>query len=356
MQSSSPATSAGVGSSEASTSLSGTTDEPATTSGSEMSGGPDSTGVVDGCAVIPQPEEWEWLAEGWEAGAEGDFDLYLWGGFGGSAVLHDDEILFFYQGAEGWSDVEESVTYRAIGLATAAEPASFIKDPASPVIEWRPNDAEEEGAASVAVGVDPDGMIVAFYGANTQVGPMQVNADGRWATSEDGRSFMDIGVALDHGDAALFGSGDELFPVIAFFHGDTWYVYYLPNGSPRARELGVAWGPTPDALDDSAGVQARGSAVTAWGMQSAVALCEDSYALFLNDTTISTMTARTVEFGEPAVASDVVATYGFEAEGTIPAFGQGAVLLDRAAEIWYLVYRVDDASRYDIRTAALVVE
>jgi hypothetical protein len=46
--------------------------------------------------------------------------------------------------------------------------------------------------------------------------------------------------------------GDELFPVASYHHEGTWYVFYLPNGSPQGRDLAVAWGPDALRLEQSA--------------------------------------------------------------------------------------------------------
>jgi len=309
---------------------------------------------ASGCAVVPAASDWEYLGNAFGPGQEGEFDRYLWGGFGGSAIRFGDEILLYYQGAAGYSDEQESVSFRAIGLATSPDGTRFRKDPASPILEWVPQLGEEEGVASVAVGAAPQGEILAFYGANTRSGPTTVNADGRWATSVDGRHFTDHGIALDHADPAVFGWGDELFPVIAFYHGDNWFVYYLPNGRLSGR-LGIARGSTPSALTDTAGVSANGKPVTAWGMQSAVQLCGDVYALFLNDVAAKTLSVRLTDLREPGLASDALQTYRFPATDAQPEFIQGAVLLDRDAGYWYLYYRTGDQSRYDIRRAPYVM-
>jgi hypothetical protein len=317
--------------------------------------GPGSvTGSWANCIDIPQAHDWEYVGTAFESGIEGEFDRYLWGGFGGSTIRLDDEILLYYQGARGFSEVQQSVIFRSIGLAVSADGTTFTKDTVSPVLEWTPKAGEEEGAASVAVAVGPGGEIVAFYGANTMSGATTVNADGRWATSADGRDFTDRGIVLDHGDRDVFGSGDELFPVIALFHGQTWYVYYLPNGEIRGR-LGVAFGRSPDALDENASVRMGKRQVLAWGMASAAQLCGDIYALFLNDVESKTMTVHLVDLNNPEALSDPVATYRFSPTDRMPGFSQGAVHLDRETGYWYLYYRVDDASRYAVRRAPLVM-
>ena len=139
-----------------------------------------------GCAVLPDVSDWEYWGTAVEPGRDGDFDYYLWGGFGGAAIRFGGEVLLYYQGASGYSDIQESVSFRTIGLATSIDLSSFRKDPASPILEWTPNGGEEEGVASMAVSVGPDGQVHAFYGANTQTGPTTVSADGRWARRPHG--------------------------------------------------------------------------------------------------------------------------------------------------------------------------
>lgn len=303
-----------------------------------------------GCAVIPAGGDWEYVGTAFGPGREGEFDRYLWGGFGGSAIRFGGEVMLYYQGAYDYSEVQQSVTYRSIGLATSSDGVSFRKDPASPVLEWTPQMGEEEGVTSVAVALHPDGRMIAFYGANTRIGPISVNADGRWASSVDGRVFVDRGVALDHADPDIFGSGDELFPVAATYHRSVWYLHYIPNGE-RSGDLGVAWGTSPDALHDTAAVQIGGEAVRAWGMQSVIQLCDDTFALFLNDVRSRTMSVRVTDLRAPSLASEPLETYRFEATESRPEFVQGAVLLDREAGYWYLFYRSGERSRYDIRRA-----
>jgi hypothetical protein len=62
-------------------------------------------------------------------------------------------------------------------------------------------------------------------------------------------------VVLDHSNRAVWGWGDELFPVIGFHDNGRWFTYYIPNGVPQRGQLGVAWGNSRDNLTNTA--QAR---------------------------------------------------------------------------------------------------
>ena len=46
------------------------------------------------------------------------------------------------------------------------------------------------------------------------------------ATSTDGLAFTDQGYVLAWDDPAVWGYGDELFPLGVFADGDEWAVYY----------------------------------------------------------------------------------------------------------------------------------
>jgi hypothetical protein len=121
------------------------------------------------------------------------------------------------------------------------------------VVTHLPNNGEEEGANSAAVALDETGRFVMFYGGATEIDAHHINADGRVATSANGLDWLDRSViALDHTDPKLYGYGDEIFPIAAYRHGDNWYVYYVTNGGPTSRDVGVAWGPSWDQLSNSA--------------------------------------------------------------------------------------------------------
>lgn len=216
---------------------------------------------------IPAHSDWTDYGVIFEAGALGEWDYQLWGAFTGTAVKKDGTTYLYYQGARGYRTAfDETVTWRAIGLATSPDGINFTKSRANPVVTWFPNNEGEEGPTSGAATLDEGGDIVLYYGANTAVSKTSVNADGRLATSADGLNFTDRGIALDHRDGSVWGSGDELFPIIAFHDAGRWFVYYLPNGTPQSRKLGVAWGDDRAELTNSSGVSSGLSRIRAWGM------------------------------------------------------------------------------------------
>ncbi|MBW2524169.1 MAG: hypothetical protein JRI23_08335 [Deltaproteobacteria bacterium] len=295
--------------------------------------------------AIPTVAEWTDQGTIFQAGTAGQWDLYLWGGFGGSAVLLAGEILLYYQGSDGYDVTEDTVTHRAIGVATSSDGLTFTKHGQNPVLTWLPNAHIEEGAASFGAVAATAGDVVAYYGANTAISASQVNADGRLAVSSDGLSFADSGVVLDHADDAVWGSGDELFPVAAVEHEGRWLAFYIPNGSPERGQLGVAWGTARDGLTDSGPVEVGGEPIAAWGMAGWAWLAADELALFVSDVQQDTIAAYRIDPTAPTSATGPEATFQFA------NMSQGTVLLDESEGRWLLYYRNADASAYGVRVA-----
>ncbi len=298
-------------------------------------------------ATLPIPAQSEWTDYGpiIEAGALGEWDYQLFGGFTATAVKKNGTYYLYYQGASGYRIADDTVTWRAIGVATSPDGINFTKYSGNPIITWFPNDNGEEGAVSGGVMLDDNGEFVLYYGANTEQSDTLINADGRLATSADGFNFTDLGVVLDHADGSVWGSGDELFPIIAIHDAAQWFVYYIPNGTAHSRTLGVAWGDSRNSLTDSAGAVSGSEAVPAWGSGGSARIDPDTYALFLNDLTLSTFEARTVSLSAPEQLSAPVETYQFA------DFRQATVLLDEETDTWFMYYRSADDGEYGVKLA-----
>jgi hypothetical protein len=295
-----------------------------------------------GAPAIPSSSAWTDRGLFLRAGNPFEWDHILWGGFARNVIKKDGVFFFYYQGSTNYDEVYETVAYRSIGLATSSDGINFEKYPGSPVLSWLPHAWLEEGAVSAAPLVTPKGAIGLFYGANTRIDSWNVNGDGRFALSEDGSVFRDQGIALDHTNRTIWGSGDELYPILSFSDGSRWYVYYLPNGTSVARRLGVAWGSDPMSLSSSAGVtDAGGALVPAWGAGSAAPLGGGDYALFFNNG--GTVTVWRMNVAAPDRLTGPIATYAF------PNMSSGSLLLD--GDTWYLYYLNDTYDGYGVRTA-----
>lgn len=296
------------------------------------------------------PAEGDWVDHGliFTKGPEGAWDSILWGGFAGCVTKKNGTYYLYYQGSDGYDDIEDTVTNRKIGVATSSNGLNFQKYANNPVVTHAPNNNIEEGAVSCGVSLDGGNMVM-YYGANTYAGGSAVHANGIAAESSDGFNFSNSGVALNYADPNLWGNGDEVFPVISFKAPETnqWIVYYIPNGVSQSRTLGVAWGSNRLNLSNSAGVRnPSGSSITTWGMGGgAVSLQDGTYAVFTNDVSTRRMEARIMNPNNPSSFSNPVQTYNFS------NFNSGVVYYDTANSTWYLYYRNQDASGYGVKTA-----
>jgi hypothetical protein len=305
-----------------------------------------SAAPVHTADVISIPTQQDWTDYGivLSAGALDEWDYQLFGGFAGTVVKRDGIFYLYYQGARGYRLIyDETVTWRAIGVATSPDGINFTKSDSNPSLVWFPTMEGEEGAVSGAVTLDEGGEIVLYYGANTAETSTLVNADGRMATSVDGHHFTDQGTVLDHQNRSLWGSGDEIFPIIAIHDAGRWFVYYIPNGTPQKGQLGVAWGDSRDALTNSSSVFSGSSSIAVWGMGSSAKIGPDTYALFLNDQFKSRVEVRTVSLNAPNQLSEPVAIYPLE-----KAY-EACILLDEQTSTWFMYYRTENG--YGVKLA-----
>ena len=296
---------------------------------------------------IPHTSDWVDRGTILEQGEPGAWDHLLYGGFTGTVIKRDGTLFLYYQGARAFDEELQTVTDRAIGVATSQDGLRFEKSASNPVVTWQPNDGPEEGAVSGAALAEPQGQVVLYYGGNTQINRRNVRADGRLALSDDGILFSDHGVVLGHADSARWGFGDELFPILALSDGGDVYVYYVPSGSRRRWRLSVAWGPAYTDLRWSGEVQAPAADLNAWSMASAVRLGARRYAVFLNQRGQPGMQVRLVDLERPWRVSETVRTYDFD------NMASGIVFRDEETQVWYLYYLSSDFSGYGVRTASL---
>lgn len=293
------------------------------------------------------PAQSDWVDQGiiLEAGAEGDWDYYLWGGFAFSAIKKDATYYLYYQGSSDYrTEYDETVLWRAIGVATSSDGIHFTKYEGNPVLTWFPNQNGEEGAVSSGVTLGEQGETFLFYGANTHESPTSVNADVRVASSLDGFNFTDLGLALNRNDRSVWGAGDELFSVTAIYDSGKWFVYYIPNGTSEGGLLGVAYGNQYDALDQSSAVTSGGESISVWGTAGHVRLDTESYALVLNNVRENRTEVRLVSLQTPNIASEPVAIYHFD------EVQQAVLLLDEERETWFMYYRTHENS-YGVKLA-----
>lgn len=294
---------------------------------------------------IPQQEDWVDQGTILESGVAGEWDYYLWGGFAFSVIKRNGVYYLYYQGASDYrTDYDESVLWRAIGVATSTDGIHFSKYEDSPILTWFPNQYGEEGAVSSGVTLGDEGETMLYYGANTQESPVTVNASVRVASSTNGLNFTDLGIVLDRKDRSIWGSGDELFSVDAIYDSGKWIVYYIPNGTAESGMLGVAHGNQFNILNESSAVTSNGKPIPVWGTAGHVKLDQDTYALVLNNVREKRTEVRLVSLQSPNIVSDPLAIYQFD------EVQQAVLLLDEENETWFMYYRTLDNS-YGVKLA-----
>ena len=299
--------------------------------------------------IIQIPTQEDWIDQGiiLEAGTEGEWDYYLWGGFAFSAIKKNDIYYLYYQGSSDYrTEYDETVLWRAIGVATSPDGIHFNKYEANPILTWFPNQYGEEGAVSSGVTLDENGKTIIFYGANTQESPITVNADSRAATSSNGFDFTDLGIVLNRRNSSVWGGGDELFPVTAIYDSGKWIVYYIPNGVSESGLLGVAYGNQYNALDLSSMVTSNNDPIFVWGTAGHVKLNSDTFALILNNVREKRTEVRLVSSRTPHLISEPVAVYQFD------EVQQAVLLLDEEKQTWFMYYRTHKNS-YGVKTAPM---
>lgn len=295
------------------------------------------------------PTQGDWVDHGiiLEAGVEGEWDLYLWGGFAFSVVKKDDTYYLYYQGSSDYrTEFDETVLWRSIGVATSTDGIHFVKYDGNPVLTWFPNQYGEEGAVSSGVTLGEHGETFLFYGANAQESPITVNADVRVASSSSGFDFVDLGVALEYRNRSIWGGGDELFSVDAIYDSGRWIVYYIPNGTSESGLLGVAYGNKYDTLDRTSLVTSNDQSISVWGTAGHVKLESDIYAIVLNNVRERRTEVRLMSLHAPHILSVPVAVYQFD------EIQQAALLLDEENETWFMYYRTHENS-YGVKLAPM---
>ena len=294
---------------------------------------------------IPSQSDWVDYGTILEAGAEDDWDYYLWGGFAFSVIKKDGLFYLYYQGSSDYrTEYDETVLWRAIGVATSDDGIHFSKYEGNPILTWFPNQYGEEGAVSSGVTLGDYGETVLFYGANTKESVITVNADVRVAFSSDGLNFVDQGIMLNRNDRSVWGSGDELFCVDAIYDSGQWIVYYIPNGTAEGGRLGVAYGDSYNELTQSSAVMSDNQPISVWGTAGHVKLASDTYALVLNNVREKRTEVRRVSLESPNILSAPMAVYQFD------DVQQSALLLDTESDVWFMYYRTYENS-YGVKLA-----
>ena len=286
---------------------------------------------------IPTQSDWVDYGPIFYAGDLGEWDYQLFGGFTASTVKKDGVFYLYYQGASAYrTSPDDTVLWRAIGVATSQDGINFTKSENNPVITWFPHGNGEEGAVSAGTAVDSSGNIVVHYGANTEFNKSLVNADVHAAVSPDGLNFTDIGAVIHHDDPSIWGSGDEIFPITTIHDNGQWIVYYLPNGIIESGFLGVAWGDHYTEFTKSSRARSGIFPIKGWGTGSHAKISSNKYAVFVDNIRKGTTQVYLMSPKNPAKLSLPVETYRFD------EVLQASIYLDKDARTWFMFYRGSD--------------
>ena len=291
--------------------------------------------------TIPALEDWQAGTIAFSHGAEGEWDRYLWGGFANSLIKRGGTYYLYYQGSPSYDDQCESVSHRAIGVATSTDGVHWVKSQKNPVISWSSQGSIEEGAVSSAAWLGQDGKFYVYYGANTGSG-CTVNTSARLAVSDDGENFQDAGEVLSGSDPNVWGSGDEIHPVGAYSHENQWYLYYIPNGVPLSRKLGVAIGDSANTFTQTMGL--NNSTVPAWGPVSIILDGSDAVLITNPEGTNGPMNFYSFDADNPSII-DLHLSY------TLPDCMQSSVIHEGSENHWMMSCRDQNAENYYIRNA-----
>ncbi len=303
--------------------------------------------------AIPEPSDWTEQGTALSAGPAGSWDAR---GFDGqispcSVVKKDGTYFLYYVGADGDRLIDGGPANRALGVATSTDGINFTKYAGNPIITHLPHNNEEEGLFSAGATLDDAGNIVLFYGAVWAENSTTESVNGHvgLATSTDGLVYTDHGYVLSWNDPSVWGYGDEIFPLGAFSSGGNWYVYYGSKGPSTYWDLGIAWGPSPDNLTNSAGVLTSNDII---GSCDPIWLSEDKIAMFiLKDFDDNKLDVHTIQADSPGELGSPVKTF------SLPPYRHTTIMLDRDSATWFMYQatdRAEDGDHIRVMTAPAV--
>ncbi len=325
--------------------------------GDDDDNGDDDSGDDDSDEVeyaIPAQEDWTEQGIALVAGGPGEWDARLHGQISPcSVVKKDGTYLLYYVGADGDRSTDGGPRRRALGVATSSDGITFAKSPANAVLTHLPHGNEEEGIFSAGATLDGQGDVVLAYGAIWAADATTESVQGyvALASSPDGVAFTEQGYVLDWSDPAVWGYGDELFPLGLLSTDAGWSVYYGAKGHDASWDLGLASGPSATELTTTSPVLTTHDVI---GGCDPVPVGPDKIALFVvRDFGANRIEVRTAATATPDAVSEPLEQYtAFD-----PGYRHTAVYLDRETETWFMYQATDreeDGDQIVVRTAPAV--
>lgn len=304
-----------------------------------------STNTPFSKSSIPVESEWEDQGIILKAGDPGSWDVRLNGMLSPCLIIKKDSTYFLYyigsDGDRGPPHNDAGPRHRKLGVATSTDGINFVKYSGNPILTFSPNGNEEEGIFSAGGFLDDSEDIILYYGAMDAGSSIStsVHGDIRLAVSNDGFDFKDIKDVVSHFDSSVWGFGDELFPLGAFYTDEKYHVYYTLGGHPNNRALGIVCGENMDDFTESKEVIIHEHRVD--GGCNPVYIGGNEIALFMaidkkgSGSHDSYIEVRTAEISDPSTLSKPQEKYDFETHDSV-------VFYDQDIDTWFMYYLRDE--------------
>lgn len=301
-----------------------------------------ASGMSPGAAgEIQIPKQSDWTEQGVIA-RPGVWDARLVGGFSPCGVVKKDGTYFvYYIGSSGGRSDDNGPAYRALGVITSTDGVNFNKYSKNPIItHWEPaghRNQQEAGIFTCAAVLDGADILL-YVGAMTVVGPNSVNDDGKLYASHDGVNFSLVTTVLDHTDASLWKSGDEVDPLGVFKHpkDGSWHMYYSANVGNWP--IGYQRGTARDNWNSGTSGPVINSGADSIGGADPILVNSETVVLFIDRADGNPKWShwftevRTASVDSPQNLSSPVEIYDFtDTMGT-------TVFLDRDVDKWLMFY------------------
>ena len=289
---------------------------------------------------IPKQSDWTEHRVVIKSGKSDSWDTRFYGQVSPCTVVKKNGIFYlYYVGANGNRSTDGGPKDRALGVATSRDGISFTKYSDNPIITHQPAENVEEGVFSAGGMVDKNGDLLLYYGAiwAENASTEEVHCHVALALSRDGKRFQDHGYVLLWNDRSVWGYGDEIFPLGAYYANGKYNVYYVAKGNVGAWKLGVATGYSKDKMLNTRAALKKGLVI---GGCDPIFISDNKIAIFaVCDFDTNHIEVRTADVDSPEKLSEPVETYRMFP----PRYRHTVVCLDRQKKKWFMYQATDRA-------------
>ncbi len=303
---------------------------------------------------IPKQSDWTVHGVVIKSGKSGSWDARLYGQVSPCTVVKKNGIFYlYYVGANGNRSTDGGPKDRALGVATSRDGIHFTKYRCNPIITHQPVENVEEGVFSAGAMIDENGNLLLYYGAiwAENASTEEVHCNVALAQSSDGKKFKNYGDVISWNNPSVWGYGDEIFPVGAYYANGQYNVYYVAKGNVGVWKLGVATGSSKEKMPNTRTALAKGQII---GGCDPVFISEHKIALFIvHNFDKNYIEVRTANVNSPEKLSDPVETYHMFP----PRYRHTVVYLDRQKKKWFMYQATDQAKNGNqivVRTAPMI--